>query len=815
MHLRLPSPAPCDRIIIMRIVQFAVVAALACLPVAAESRDVFTFVQKNCGGCHNASTRAGDLDLTSLKSANTFETKRETWETVVEKLKLGQMPPAGMPHPQSEATAAVTGWLENEFARQDALLKPQAGRVGARRLNRSEYNNTIRDLLGVDIRPADNFPVDNAAFGFDNNSDALHLSPELLENYLDAAEHSVRTALFGPPLLKPSAVHYPAPVRINDSRGSASLPKDLFHYDETGLSLRYSAHFIHRFPVDAEYNFRIVLNGHRPNQSEPVHPALFIDGKLIHEFEVDATDLEGQVVECRARVAAGEHLLSASYLRAFEGLPVSYSGPKPSQRPEVALISARGALSEKDIETLRKYGTRIKTDAIEKRVDNRFESIDVGGPFNQATAPSPESLRKVYVCSQHTDACARAILTRFVSRAFRRPATPAEVQEYLGYVSLARKQGDRFEECIATALEAVLVSPKFLYRIEPDPPAHAAQGTVSANEYEMASRLSYFLWSSMPDEELLNLARQGKLHQTLNAQVARMLHDPKISALVENFAGQWLQFKNIDVVRPDLERFPGFDDGLRQAMRRETELFIEDLIRNDRGILDLLDAKYTFVNERLARFYGIPGVTGPEFRRVDVSGTERGGGILSQASILTISSYSTRTSPVLRGKWILENLLNAPPPAPPPGVPTLDESKSGQTASLRMQMEEHRKDPTCASCHSRMDPLGFGLENFNAIGAWRTEDGKFPVDASGTLPGGRTFRTAAELKTLLKQDPDVFARALTEKLLMYAIGRGLERYDRPTVAEIVAKLPGRDYQFSTLILGIVNSLPFQMRSATQ
>jgi hypothetical protein len=481
------------------------------------------------------------------------------------------------------------------------------------------------------------------------------------------------------------------------------------------------------------------------------------------------------------------------------------------------LSSARGALTEKDIETLRKYGTRIKTDAIEKRVDNRFESIDVGGPFNQVTAPSPESLRKVYVCSQHTDACAHTILARFVSRAFRRPATTAEVEEYLGYVNLARKQGDSFQEGVATALEAALVSPKFLYRIERDQPAsQSGQAAVPVGPYEMASRLSYFLWSSMPDEELLHSARLGKLCQPaeLNAEVMRMLRDPRASALVENFAGQWLQFKNIDVVRPDLERFPVFDEDLRQAMRRETELFIEDIVRNDRSILDLLDAKYTFVNERLARFYGIPGVTGPEFRRVDVSGMERGGGILSQASILTISSYSTRTSPVLRGKWILENLLNAPPPAPPPGVPTLDESKSGQTASLRMQMEEHRKNPTCASCHSRMDPLGFGLENFNAIGAWRTEDGKFPVDASGTLPDGRTFRTPAELKVLLRQDRDVFARALTEKLLIYAVGRGLERYDRPTVAEIVAKLPVQDYRFSSLVSGIVNSLPFQMRSAT-
>ena len=322
----------------------------------------------------------------------------------------------------------------------------------------------------------------------------------------------------------------------------------------------------------------------------------------------------------------------------------------------------------------------------------------------------------------------------------------------------------------------------------------------------------------MPDAELLRAAAQGTLRQpaVLNAQVMRMLRDPKSSALVENFGGQWLQFKNIDVVRPDLERFPMFDDGLRQAMRRETELFFENIIRNDGSILDLLDANYTFLNERLARFYGIPGVTGPEFRRVDMSGTERGGGILAQASVLTVSSYSTRTSPVLRGKWILENLLNAPPPAPPPGVPPLDDSKAGQSATLRQQMEEHRKNPVCASCHSRMDPLGFGLENFDAIGAWRT--------AGRQVSGGRVRRAArwpllpdaCRTEGLLKAGSRrSSSRGLTEKLLIYALGRGLERYDQPTVAEIAAKLPSQDYRFSQLVLGIVNSLPFQMRSARE
>jgi hypothetical protein len=404
-------------------------------------------------------------------------------------------------------------------------------------------------------------------------------------------------------------------------------------------------------------------------------------------------------------------------------------------------------------------------------------------------------------------------LTSFTTRAFRRPAAASEVEEYVGYVNLARKHGDSLEEGIAVALQAVLVSPNFLYRIERDQPATPGRAWSPVGAYELATRLSYFLWSSMPDAELLRAAAQGNLRQPaiLNAQVMRMLRDPKASALAENFGGQWLQFKNIDVVRPDIERFPMFDDGLRQAMRRETGMFLENLIRNDGSILDLLDANYSFLNERLARFYGVPGVTGPEFRRVDMSGAERGGGILAQASVLTVSSYSTRTSPVLRGKWILENLLNAPPPAPPPGVPPLDDSKAGQSATLRQQMEEHRKNPACASCHSRMDPLGFGLENFNAIGEWRTQDGKFPVDASGALPDGRTFQTPAQLKA----DCDVVVRGLTERLLIYALGRGLERYDKPAVTEIAAKLPSQNYKFSQLVLGIVNSLPFQMRSARE
>jgi hypothetical protein len=801
-----------------RVVILCLAALLYPAALCASAPTVFEFVKKSCAGCHNAQVKSGDIDLVSLRTPATFDVDRAVWEKVVEKVKNGQMPPPGLPRPPAARVKEVTHWLESEFERQDRALLPDPGRISARRLNKAEYNNTIRDLLGIDIRPADHFPADQAAFGFDNVSDALTLPPALLENYLDAAERAVRTAIFGPERLKPAAVHYSAPVRINLSRGTNSLPPDLFNYDLTGLSFPHSFHVVHRFPVDAEYSFRIVLNGHRPNQSEPCHPAFWIDGKLVKEFEVDATDLEGQVVEFRTRVTAGDHLLSASYLRNFHGLPPSYGGPEPSKRPEQALLtSTRGKLTEQDIETLRKFGTRIKTDGIETRVDNRFESIDIGGPFEQTMGPSAASLAKVFTCRHaartHSDACTRTIVTNFASRAFRRPATTSEIEKFLRIAALARRQGDSLEESIAAALQAVLVSPQFLFRIEVDRPAPPGRRSAPISDYELASRLSYFLWSSTPDDELLELAGKGALRQpgTLEAQVRRMLRDPKSQALVENFAGQWLQFKNIDVVRPDIERFRAFDDQLRLAMRRETELFLGHIIREDRSVLEMLDANYTFVNERLARFYGIPNVSGPEFRRVDVSNTARGGGLLAQASILTVSSYSTRTSPVLRGKWILENLLNSPPAEPPPAVPALDDTKVGLNGTLRQQMEQHRKNPACSSCHSLMDPLGFGLENFDAIGGWRTHDGNFPVDAAGALPDGRTFHSPADLKTLLKQDSDAFVRGLTQKLFIYALGRGLERYDRPVVNAIAAGMPAAGYKFSHLVLGIVNSLAFQER----
>jgi hypothetical protein len=775
---------------------------------ADPAHAIFGFAKKNCYGCHNKANPSGDVDLASSQTPRDLDTHRETWERVLLRVKSGEMPPATVPRPPAPERDALIRSLEQEFDRQDRNAKPDPGRVTARRLNRSEYSNTVRDLLGVDIQPTESFPQDEAAYGFDNIADALTLSPVLLEKYLQAAERVVRTAIFGPEKLKPAYTHYPSPVRI------PVLPKDLFHYDTTGLSTHHATHVVHRFPVDGEYSIRFTLNGHRPQGSNPVTPALFIDGKLIRGWKEEGEDLEGRIVETRTFVRAGERLVSASYLNVYEGLPPKYNGPNPSNPEAVPTLSSpRGQLTERDIELLRKYGTKLKTDRAEVRVDNRFESMDIGGPFTQQLGPTTLSTAKIFTCRQQTPACAQSIVSSFARNAFRRPLRPGEAAPFLKIYSLARNSGDSFAEGIAAALEAILVSPHFLFRIEQDRPPLPGKDYAPVGDYELATRLSYFLWSTTPDPTLLRLASLRTLRQpaTLRAQIRRMLQDQRSRALVENFAGQWLQYRNIDAMKPDVEKFPDFDESLRHAMKQETTLFLLDLVRNNGRVTDVLSASHTFLNERMARFYGIPGVVGPEFRRVDMSAARRGGGILAHASMLTTSSYSTRTSPVLRGRWILENLLNAPPPPPPPAVPPLEEAKGDGSLTLRMQMEAHRKNPACAGCHGRMDPLGFGLENFDAIGKWRDLDGLTPVDASGTLPGAGKFNGPGELKQLLLDGRQPFLRGLTEKLLIYALGRGLERADKPVVNRIAAKLPNSDYRFAALVEEIINSLPFQMR----
>ena len=612
-----------------------------------------------------------------------------------------------------------------------------------------------------------------------------------MEMYINAAEKIARTAIFGAEPLKPTLETIE--VRGRQIVTSTSIPAA---YDVSGLSLPNSLETTHRFPADGEYLFRIKLDGVRPLGSEALHLALWIDDKQVQALEFDPTgqaafntdrqDFSARTIDCRVPVTAGEHRVAAVIVRLYEGLPPEYAGPNPSgrhiQQPE---FKPPKNLPPERVEQFRKrFEARLKEKAPTN--DVRVSALEIGGPYNQPKGASNESLRCVYTCGHlhggHEPGCARKIIADLGSRAFRHPMTARDVDRFTHLVTLAQSRGGTFDEGICLAVQAMLVSPHFLFRIEQDPIAVGSPAEHLISQYELASRLSYFLWSSMPDDALRACAAKQTLRQpaVLAAQIKRMLQDPRSGSLAENFGGQWLQFRALESVKPDKVRFPQFNDYLRWSMHNETVMFLDNVIRNDRPILDLIDGKYSFINQRLAEFYGIPGVEGTDFRRVDLTGTARGG-VLTQGSVLTVTSYPNRTSPVLRGKWILENILNAPPPAPPPGVPNLDVSTVGTDASLRQQLEQHRKNPTCAACHARMDPLGFGLENFDAVGAWRTKDGKIAIDATGSLPDGRSFSGPQGLKSILMADRDAFAACVTSKLLTYALGRGLERYDASTV----------------------------------
>jgi hypothetical protein len=797
---------------------------------ASFDTSVKPFLENHCYLCHNSRLKTAGLDLAALSSADSVAHDPDTWDTVLRKLRTREMPPEGAPKPSEVMLRDVTAWIERELDRADRLATPDPGRVTVRRLNRAEYNNTIRDLLGIDLRPADDFPQDDAGYGFDNIADVLSLPPVLMERYMTAAERATRTALFGVERMKPTMTRLqPAPRRIIETE---TIPAT---YDVEGLTLPNAAHLTHRFPVEGEYAIRVVGGGVRPRGSDPIQIALWIDGRreAIEEldpadsasFSEERQDLAGKSVVFRTRVSAGDHWIAAAIPRLYEGLPASYNGPAPSTQVLPPLVFTPPP--DADAERIERRRKAFEARMAQKAPANgaRIGHFEILGPYNHVTGPSAAASRKLYTCGhvngRHEASCARRIVSSFARRAFRRPVTSEEINRFTSLITANHQAGDSFEEGLSVALHAILVSPDFLFRIESPAAARGEDArelrrgkgrAEPIGQYALASRLSYFLWSSMPDEALMRAAASGTLRrpQVLAAQVRRMLKDPKASALVENFGGQWLQFRALESSAPDRERFPDFEDYLRLSMRRETELFFDSIVREDRSILDFIDAKYTFLNERLARHYKVPGVTGPEFRRVALTGPQRSG-VITQGSVLTVSSYSTRTSPVLRGKWILDNILNAPPPDPPPGVANLDEANVASSTSVRQQLEAHRKNATCASCHRRMDPLGFGLENYDAIGAWRTEDGKFPVDAAGTLPDGRAFHTPEELKTILKADREYFTRALADKLLTYALGRGLERSDRQTVRIIANRVAAADYRFSTLVLEIVKSPPFQMR----
>lgn len=785
---------------------------------------VAPFLAEYCYRCHGNKKQEKELNLEAFQSAASLKEHRESWEEVARKLREAEMPPLEEEQPGDQQRQGVAEWIERELERIDRTTPPDPGRVTARRLNRTEYNNTIRDLLGVDPRPADDFPQDDSGYGFDNIADVLSLSPVLMEKYVTAADRVVRLALFGPPQLEPTLTRLRSEGRrVREARTFPAA------YDVTGLSLPNAFHAMHRVPVDGEYVVKVTLGGVRPAGSEPIAVSLWIDEhevqSIAHDpdraatFADDRQDFGGQTTQFRVRLSAGDRRIAVAIPRIFEGLPPRYDGPNPSQRPippprefkpppnappeRIAILRKRFEEARAEVEKIPLNGVRVG-------------GVEIGGPYSQVTAPSRASLERIYTCGhlqgKHQPTCARRIVTSVARRAFRRPIAAREIDKYVALVEDVAKQENSFEEGMAVGLQAILVSPDFLFRIERDRPARAGAASVPISQHELATRLSYFIWASMPDAELRRAANAGTLRQpkTLVAQVRRMLRDPKASALAEHFGGQWLQFRALESLTRDRERFPDFEDYLRMSMRRETEMFVEHIVREDRSVLDFLDGRYSFLNERLARHYGIPNVSGPGFRRVDLSGSPRGG-VLTHASVLAVSSYATRTSPVLRGKWILDNLLDAPPPEPPPDVPNLDETTIGTSASMREQLEQHRKNPTCASCHRRMDPLGFGLENFDAVGAWRTMDGKFPIDASGALPDGRAFTGPEELRAILTGERDAFVRCLTSKLLTYGLGRGLESYDARTVKRIVGRMPSHGYRFSGLVLEIVNSLPFQSR----
>jgi hypothetical protein len=735
-------------------------------------------INKYCVSCHNDRLRTAGLSLQELDPADAAA-HAQTWEKVVGKLRSRAMPPATASRPDEATYDLVASRLESAL-NAAAARKPNPGHPAVHRLNRAEYTNAVRDLLALDVDGPSLLPPDDQGFGFDNNADLLTMSPGLLDRYLLAARKVSRLAV-GDPSIRPSVQRYAVSrLLTQDDRVSEELPFG----SRGGIVIR------HHFPLDAEYVLRVRLQGN-PGRTAGEQVEVRLDGERVKLFTVGGPSVgrggEGApdpVLEVRFAAKAGPRMLGVSLVKRT----TAPEGVAPARLP-VGSISFRAA---------------------------GIGSIELDGPYNASGVGDTPSRRRIFICrpgrSQDERACATQILSVLARRAYRRPVGEKDVKALLAFYDEGRAPG--FDAGIGAALERVLIDPEFLFRIERDPPQLPGGAAYRISDLELASRLSFFLWSSVPDDELLDVAARGKLSDpaTLEQQVRRMLASGRASALVENFAAQWLYLRNMRTAAPDAGQFPDFDDNLREAFQRETQLFLESQLREDHGVVDLLTANYTFLNERLARHYQIPNVYGSHFRRVTFDDASRGG-LLGQGSILTVTSYATRTSPVLRGKWLLENILGAPPPPPPPDVPALKENSAGdRPLSVRQRMEEHRRNPVCASCHSRMDPLGFALENFDAIGRWRsTDEGHVPIDASGALDGVR-FEGPVALKAVLLARRGEFVRTVTEKLLTYALGRGIEYYDRPAVRAILAQAAADDYRWSSLILGIVKSTPFEMRA---
>ena len=743
---------------------------------AAEAQlneTVMPVLREYCWDCHGDTEAKGGVNFDAHTNLMAVLRDRGTWERVIQTVRSGEMPPKKRKaQPDTEVRTHLVGWIERTLFPIDPS-RPDPGRVTLRRLNRVEYNNTVRDLFRVDFQPADDFPQDDVGYGFDNIGDVLSMPPILLEKYLNAAEAILDRAIVTGPL-SPKARRF-TPSQIQGHVGSGALAT---------LSAQGEMFVDYEAPVPGDYVFKVQAYGDQAGDQK-VQMALRADGRDLETIEVRRSRGNPKLHEHRLVLQPGKHRLSAAFLNDFY------------RQTELLKTNSQG-----------------KT-YTEKKIEDRnlqVEFIEVTGPFSEAVPPLHAMHRKVFFKApgpQTTNQVAREILRRVTDRAYRRSATTAELDGLMRLFGQARESGDGFEASVKQALMAVLVSPHFLFRGEIQSNPDNPHETHRVSEYALASRLSYFLWSTMPDDELLRLAGQGRLRRNLAGQVKRMLVDPKSRALVDNFAGQWLQLRTLDIVSPDEKLFPGFDASLRSALRQETESLFEHVLRKDRPITEFLTADYTFVNEPLARHYGIVGVHGPDFVRVSLKGTGRSG-VLTHGSVLTLTSNPNRTSPVKRGKWILENILASPPPPPPPGVPALESKETHGT--LRQRMDAHRDNAMCASCHAKMDPLGFAFEHFDAVGRFREKDGDEVVDTRGELVSGERFADHVELSRVLSDSRQAdFVRCVSEKVLTYALGRGLEYYDRPALAAMNVQLRKKDLRFSALIQAVVDSVPFQYR----
>jgi mono/diheme cytochrome c family protein len=755
----------------------------AAVPPASGQRQ---FLDRHCAACHNANMKSGGLNLAQADLAK-LPAEPELWEKVVRKVRTGVMPPPNVPQPSAADRRAVLKTLEDSLDAVSAA-KVNPGRTETlRRLNRTEYQNVIRDLLALDVDAASLLPADESGHGFDNVN-VGDLSPTLLNRYISAAQKISRLAVGTQASLQNDTIRLAADLTQED------------HLPGLPLGTRGGVATTYTFPQDGEYEIQIslmrdlagVISGLRDARSHEM--LLLIDRAPVHSFTISRAALGNEtlnekILKARVPVKAGPHLLAVTFVKEGSSL-----GETPRLPTEARFNDRRYA-----------------------RTAPAVDQISITGPYAPRGAGDTPSRRRLFICQPagQEEKCATQILSTLMRRAYRRPVAPADVAGPMAFYRKGRAEGG-FDQGIAMAVTAVLTNPKFLFRVESDPERVPASGVYRISDLDLASRLSFFLWSSIPDDELLDAAVQGRLSQPseIERQTRRMLADRRSFNLATNFAGQWLRLRNIDEVIPSGNLFRDFDDNLRQGFRRETELFFDSVIREDRSALTLLKSDYTFLNERLAKHYGIPGVYGSRFRRVSLRPEFQRGGLLRQGSVLSVTSYATRTSPVLRGVLILKNMIGAPPPAPPPDVPALDESTMAANLPMRERLAAHRSNPVCASCHRTIDPIGFSLENFDAIGHWRElEVEDQPVDASGAFPGDREFSGVGGLEDALMRHPELFVTTLAENLLTFALGRGVEYSDAPAMRKIVGAAEKDGYRFSSIILGIVKSAPFLMRRA--